>query len=113
MEARDSPQEDRGLTTPALSWLLGFRKGYFLELRGVLPGDAQGLRVHIHDQRRAGADRPTAGAFGWARLTNLFYWIERKNGFGGMWATRILPFADPVSFPAYMDRETAVYDQAA
>lgn len=30
-----------------------------------------------------------------------------------MWATRILPFADPVSFPAYMDRETAVYEQAA
>jgi methyl acetate hydrolase len=30
-----------------------------------------------------------------------------------MWATRILPFADPVSFPAYMDFETAVYDQAA
>jgi hypothetical protein len=29
-----------------------------------------------------------AGALGWAGLANLFYWINRKNGFGGFWATR-------------------------
>ena len=43
-------------------------------------------------------DAPTgrpAGALGWAGLANLFYWIDRKNGFGGFWATQILPFADP------------------
>lgn len=50
-----------------------------------------------------------AGAIGWAGLANSFYWIDRKNGVGGYWATQILPFADPVSFTGYMDFESAVY----
>jgi methyl acetate hydrolase len=57
-------------------------------------------------------DAPTGrpvGALGWAGLPNLFYWIDRKNGFGGYWATQILPFGDPISFGAYMDFETAAY----
>jgi methyl acetate hydrolase len=57
-------------------------------------------------------DAPTgrpAGAIGWAGLTNLFYWIDRRNGFGGFWATQILPFGDPTSFGGYMDFETAAY----
>jgi methyl acetate hydrolase len=57
-------------------------------------------------------DAPTgrpAGALGWAGLPNLFYWIDRKNGVGGYWATQILPFADPTSFGGYMDFETAAY----
>lgn len=60
-------------------------------------------------------DAPTgrpAGELGWAGLANLFYWIDRKNGIGGFWATQILPFADPVSFTGYMDFETAVYQAA-
>ncbi len=60
-------------------------------------------------------DAPTgrpAGELGWAGLANLFYWIDRKNGVGGFWATQILPFADPVSFTGYMDFETAVYQGA-
>lgn len=51
-----------------------------------------------------------AGALGWAGLANLFYWIDRNNGFGGFWATQILPFGDPVSFSRYMAFETAFYD---
>ena len=51
-----------------------------------------------------------AGALGWAGLANLYYWIDRGNGFGGFWATQILPFADPASFGGYMDFETAFYD---
>jgi methyl acetate hydrolase len=57
-------------------------------------------------------DAPTgrpAGALGWAGLANLFYWIDRKNGVGGFWATQVFPFADPTSFTGYMDFETAVY----
>lgn len=57
-------------------------------------------------------DAPTgrpAGAVGWAGLANCFYWIDRKNGIGGYWATQILPFGDPVSFAGYMDLELAVY----
>ena len=57
-------------------------------------------------------DAPTgrpAGAIGWAGLANLYYWIDRQNGVGGLWATQILPFADSVSFGGYLDFETAVY----
>jgi methyl acetate hydrolase len=60
-------------------------------------------------------DAPTgrpAGELGWAGLANLYYWIDRKNGLGGFWATQIFPFGDPVSFGGYMDFETAVYDNA-
>jgi methyl acetate hydrolase len=60
-------------------------------------------------------DAPTgrpAGELGWAGLANLFYWIDRKNGIGGFWATQIFPFADPVSFTGYMDFETAIYQSA-
>ncbi|MGH3089852.1 MAG: serine hydrolase domain-containing protein [Rubrobacteraceae bacterium] len=60
-------------------------------------------------------DAPTgrpAGELGWAGLANLYYWIDRKNGIGGFWATQIFPFADPVSFTGYMDFETAVYEAA-
>lgn len=58
------------------------------------------------------AEAPTgrpAGALGWAGLANLFYWIDRQNGFGGFWATQILPFGDPVSFAGYMEFESAFY----
>ena len=57
-------------------------------------------------------DAPTgrpAGAIGWAGLANTFFWIDRKNGFGGYWATQILPFGDPVSFGGYLEFETAAY----
>ncbi|MFO1071986.1 MAG: serine hydrolase domain-containing protein [Geminicoccaceae bacterium] len=58
------------------------------------------------------AEAPTgrpAGALGWAGLANLFYWIDRQNGYGGFWATQILPFGDPTSFTGYIDLETAFY----
>lgn len=51
----------------------------------------------------------SAGSLGWAGLANCFFWIDRKNGVGGYWATQILPFLDPKSFPAYLDFESAVY----
>ncbi len=62
----------------------------------------------VNDEE-APTGRP-AGAIGWAGLANLFYWIDRKNGFGGYWATQILPFGDAVSFGGYMDFETATYE---
>ena len=65
------------------------------------------LTFMINDEE-APTGRP-AGALGWAGLANLFYWIDRRNGFGGFWATQILPFGDPVSFIGYMDFETAFY----
>jgi methyl acetate hydrolase len=65
------------------------------------------LTFMVNDEE-APTGRP-AGAIGWAGLANLFYWIDRRNGFGGFWATQILPFGDPVSFVGYMDFETAFY----
>ncbi|GAA3520277.1 serine hydrolase domain-containing protein [Nocardioides daeguensis] len=56
--------------------------------------------------------RPT-GAIGWAGLANLYYWIDRDNGFGGYWATQILPFADGPAFTGFVDFETAAYDAVA
>lgn len=58
-------------------------------------------------------DAPTgrpAGSLAWAGLANLYFWIDRKNGIGGYWATQILPFADPTSVVGYLDFETAVYN---
>jgi methyl acetate hydrolase len=57
-------------------------------------------------------DAPTgrpAGSLAWAGLANCYYWIDRKNGIGGYWATQILPFADATSVGGYLDFETAVY----
>jgi len=62
----------------------------------------------VNDEK-APTGRP-AGALGWAGLANLFYWIDRENGFGGYWATQILPFGDAASFTGYMRFETALYD---
>jgi methyl acetate hydrolase len=61
----------------------------------------------VNDEQ-APTGRP-AGALGWAGLANTFYWIDRKNGFGGYWASQILPFGDPISFGGYLDFETAAY----
>jgi methyl acetate hydrolase len=69
------------------------------------------LTFMINDEP-APTGRP-AGALAWAGLANLYYWIDRANGIGGFWATQILPFADPVSVPGYLDFETAVYRLAA
>lgn len=58
-------------------------------------------------------DAPTgrpAGSLAWAGLPNLYFWIDRKNGIGGFWATQFFPFADPTSVGGYLDFETAVYD---
>ena len=61
----------------------------------------------VNDEE-APTGRP-AGSLSWAGLANCFYWIDRKNGIGGYWGSQILPFQDAVSYPGYVDFETAVY----
>ena len=61
----------------------------------------------INDEQ-APTGRP-AGALAWAGLANLYYWIDRRNGIVGFWATQVFPFADPTSVTGYFDFETAVY----
>jgi methyl acetate hydrolase len=66
-----------------------------------------GLTFMLNDE-----DAPTgrpAGSLAWAGLANLYYWIDRRNGIAGFWATQILPFADATSVVGYLDLETAVY----
>jgi methyl acetate hydrolase len=61
-------------------------------------------------------DAPTgrpAGALAWAGLANLYYWIDRRNGVAGIWATQLFPFADAVSVQGYYDLEAAVYGSLA
>jgi hypothetical protein len=80
-------------------------------LRPPLPAPTEhsySKRSEFLDVGRAPTGRP-AGAIGWTGLANTFFWIDRKNGFGGYWATQILPFGDPVSFGGYLDFETAAY----
>lgn len=73
------------------------------------PGLAKGWSyTFMTVEEEAPTGRP-AGAIGWAGLANSFYWIDRANGFGGYWATQILPFGDQVSFTGYLDFETAAY----
>jgi methyl acetate hydrolase len=76
----------------------------------LFPGSSKSWSfTFMMNDEAAPTGRP-AGALGWGGLANLFYWIDRMNGFGGFWATQILPFGDPVSFNGYMDFETAFYD---
>ena len=66
-----------------------------------------GLTFMINEE-----DAPTgrpAGSLAWAGLANLYYWIDRKNGIGGFWATQIFPFADPASIGFYLELESEVY----
>ncbi len=51
----------------------------------------------------------TAGSLGWAGLANSYFWIDPAKGIGGAYLTQILPFADEMSLPLYLDFETAVY----
>jgi len=70
-----------------------------------------GLTFMINDE-----DAPTgrpAGSLAWAGLANLYFWIDRKNGIGGYWATQILPFADATSVNGYLEMERIVYQSMA
>ena len=45
----------------------------------------------------------------WAGITNCYYWIDPQNGVGGALMTQILPFADPVALPLFMQFEAGIY----
>jgi methyl acetate hydrolase len=65
------------------------------------------LSFMVNDQ-----DAPTgrrAGSLAWAGISNVFFWIDRATGIGGIWATQVLPFMDPISLDAYLEFETAAY----
>jgi methyl acetate hydrolase len=73
------------------------------------PGLAKGWSYTFMVNREDAPTGRPAGSLMWAGLANLFFWIDRKNGVGGYWASQILPFQDIASYPGFVDFETAVY----
>lgn len=74
-----------------------------------LPGPSKswGLGFLI-DGEDLSTGRP-AGSLSWVGLANTFFWIDRRNGIGGYWATQVLPFGDAAASGGYLDFESAVY----
>jgi methyl acetate hydrolase len=99
---------ENGLGDLKVKMLPGVMAGYSNDAE-FFPGmpKSWGLSFMINDE-----DAPTgrpAGALAWAGLANTYYWIDRKNGIGGYWATQLFPFADPTSVGGYLELETAAY----
>jgi methyl acetate hydrolase len=60
-------------------------------------------------------DAPTgraAGSLAWGGLGNLYFWIDRRNGLAGFWASQLFPFMDPASLGVALKFETALYEHA-
>jgi CubicO group peptidase (beta-lactamase class C family) len=49
------------------------------------------------------------GSLFWAGLANTYYWIDRRKGVVGIFATQLLPFFDPVATETLANFEAAVY----
>lgn len=73
------------------------------------PGLPKGWAYTFMVNREPAPTGRPAGSLMWAGLANCFFWIDRKTGVGGYWASQILPFQDIASYPGFVDFETAVY----
>ncbi len=59
------------------------------------------------------ADAPTgrpAGSLAWAGLGNTYFWIDPKNGIGGVAMAQVLPFVDPRALGLFHAFEKATYE---
>ena len=74
-----------------------------------LPGIDKGWAYTFMTNRERAPTGRSAGSLMWAGLANSYYWIDRKSGLGGYWASQILPFQDCASYPGFVEFETAVY----
>jgi CubicO group peptidase (beta-lactamase class C family) len=66
-----------------------------------------GLGFHLVTEDVPGARR--AGTGDWAGIFNLYYWIDRSAGVGGMVLTQVLPFFDDAVVQTSLGIEAAVY----
>ena len=73
------------------------------------PGIEKGWAYTFMTNREEAPSGRPAGSLMWAGLANSFFWIDRRNGVGGYWATQILPFQYIASYPGFVDFETALY----
>lgn len=69
--------------------------------------ESWGLGFHLVLEDVPGARR--AGTGDWAGIFNLYYWIDRSAGVGGMILTQVLPFFDGGIVMTSMGLEAAVY----
>lgn len=101
-----------GLEGQKLHPIKGALPGFSLDFE-LFPGveKSWSLPFMVNDTE-APTGRP-AGSVGWAGLANLFYWIDRQNGIGGIWGTQLFPFADPTAIDGYLAFETAAYRDIA
>ncbi len=75
----------------------------------MFPGIDKGWSYTFMTNREEAPTGRPAGSLMWAGLANSYYWIDRKTGIGGYWATQILPFHDCASYPGFVEFETAIY----
>lgn len=68
-----------------------------------------GLGFHLVLQDLPGMRK--AGTGDWAGLFNLYYWIDRSSGVGGMLLTQVLPFFDMGVVGTFAAVEVATYAQ--
>ncbi len=68
-----------------------------------------GLGFHLVQEDVPGARR--SGTGDWAGIFNLYYWVDRSAGVGGMILTQVLPFFDAGVVGTAMGVEAAVYEQ--
>lgn len=68
-----------------------------------------GLGFHLTLEDVPGMRR--AGSGDWAGLFNLYFWIDRESGIGGMLLTQVLPFFDAGIVQTFVELEASVYAQ--
>jgi methyl acetate hydrolase len=73
------------------------------------PGVKKGWAYTFMTNREETPSGRPADSLMWAGLANCYYWIDRKTGVGGYWASQILPFQDAASYPGFVEFETALY----
>jgi CubicO group peptidase (beta-lactamase class C family) len=66
-----------------------------------------GLTFMINEET-AQTGRP-AGSLAWAGLGNTYFWIDPKNGIGGVHMAQVLPFVDPRALANFYAFEKSVY----
>jgi methyl acetate hydrolase len=67
-----------------------------------------GLTFMINEDT-AHTGRP-AGSLAWAGLGNTYFWIDPKNGIGGVHMAQVLPFVDPKALANFYAFEKSAYD---
>ena len=91
-ELMKSAMPDLSNDVPGLPVPQGWGLGFHLTL-----ADLPGMRSH--------------GTGDWAGVFNSYYWIDRRNGIGGVLMTQLLPFFDMGVVETLMGFEMAVYQQ--